>query len=84
MLTETVLVLRGNSQPEFVRRTIYKPIMNAINLYEDWAKEEGIKINQPEAMGYPKYFPELEIDYQRWNWYLRIWYIMRLNIPINR
>jgi signal transduction histidine kinase len=62
MLTETVLVLRGNTQPEFVRRSIYKPIMNAINLYEDWAKDEGIKINQPEAMGYPKYFPDLEID----------------------
>ncbi len=62
MLTETVLVLRGNSLPEFVRRPILSPIKSATSLFEDWAKEEGIKFNLPEAMGYPKYFPDIEMD----------------------
>jgi signal transduction histidine kinase len=62
MLTETVLVLKGNVQPKFEKKSIYIPIKNAISLYSDWADEEGIKINPPEALGYTRYFPEIDLD----------------------
>lgn len=62
MLTETVLVLKGNVQPKFEKRSIYIPIKNAINLYNDWADEEGVKINQPEAIGFTRYFPDVDMD----------------------
>lgn len=62
MLTDTVLALQGNRQPEFSRRSIHNPIMSAIALYSDWAREEGIRINPPEALGYPNFFPEIEMD----------------------